>query len=204
MSDADRTRWDERYAAGAFSERTHPSAYLKAQFAQLGLGAGARALDIACGAGRNTLFLARQGLEVDALDISEVALQRLDKDAQRDGLPVVTHAHDLDQPLPFADDSFDLLIVIRYVNLTLLRPLSGLLRPGGILLIEEHLRSHVRVNGPGSDRFRVAPGALRRAINATGHPMQCLHEFEGLVNDPDGSRAALARLLARRPTTARV
>ena len=50
MSRADRKKWNERYRAGAFAERTHPSALLEDWIDRLPLG---RALDLACGAGRN-------------------------------------------------------------------------------------------------------------------------------------------------------
>ena len=67
MSEADRKRWNERYKAGAYGQRTHPSALLATMVEQwLPVRGGARALDLACGAGRNALYLAEQGYQVDA------------------------------------------------------------------------------------------------------------------------------------------
>src|SRR3970282_2133468 len=63
MSQAERLRWDERYRTGAYTDRKHPTALLAEWVSQLAQG---RALDVACGAGRNSLYLAANGWGVDA------------------------------------------------------------------------------------------------------------------------------------------
>ena len=56
MSVDDRDKWNARYAAGAYAERTRPSALLVDTLARYPLAGGARALDVACGAGRNAIY----------------------------------------------------------------------------------------------------------------------------------------------------
>ena len=73
MSNTDREKWNERYTSGAYAARTHPTQLLADWIDQLPRG---RALDVACGAGRNALYLAEHGYAVDAVDISSVALDR--------------------------------------------------------------------------------------------------------------------------------
>ena len=73
MSDADRERWNARYESGEYAARTHPSALLAAWTGRLPRG---RALDVACGRGRNAIHLAANGYAVDAMDISGVALAK--------------------------------------------------------------------------------------------------------------------------------
>ena len=70
------------------------------------------------------------------------------------------------------------------------------LRSGGLLLVEEHLEwsGSEQITGPGSNRFRVAPGTLGMSIAG----MQIIHSHEGLVTEPDGAQAAVARIIARR------
>ena len=71
MSRADQDKWDARYRDGAYAERTHPSALLDRWLPQLRLPEGSpRAIDVACGMGRNAIYLANQGWQVDAVDIS--------------------------------------------------------------------------------------------------------------------------------------
>ncbi|MCY3837425.1 MAG: methyltransferase domain-containing protein [Gammaproteobacteria bacterium] len=194
MSTADRDRWNARYADGAYESRRHPSPFLE-QNAHL-LPENGRALDLACGAGRNAIYLARRGLAVDAVDISRVALERGRADAG--GLPIRWIECDLDAGFE-DDENYDLIVNIRYVNLPLVSALLESLRPGGVLVIEQHLANAANVIGPRNPAFRVAKGQLARV--ATGMIVEQIDER--VFDDPDGRRAALARLVARRPSAGR-
>ena len=190
MSKADREKWDRRYAQGAFAERSHPNAFLEQWLPDLPSG---RALDIACGAGRNSLFLAAAGYTVDALDISAEGLARAAASARQRGLQVNWIERDLDAGLPDTG-CYDLIIMLRYVNLPLLRKLRDRLNPGGHLVVEEHLATDAEVIGPRGSRFRVEPGALADAAEG----LRVCHCDELLTSDPDGRPVALARLVACR------
>jgi SAM-dependent methyltransferase len=152
-----------------------------------------RALDVACGAGRNALYLAAQGFQVDAVDISAEGLQRARASAQHAGLCINWMERDLDEPL-LLDYPYQLILIVRYVNLPLVRHLVSCLAPGGYLICEEHLVSDAEVIGPANPAFRVKPGDLQEVAGG----LQILQLEEALVTDPDGSTAALARLVARR------
>ncbi|NIP95989.1 MAG: methyltransferase domain-containing protein [Akkermansiaceae bacterium] len=190
MADQDREKWDQRYAAGAFADRSHPSDILAAWLPRLIPG---DALDIACGAGRNSLHMARAGFRVDALDVSAEALARAASAAEEAGLEVSWIQCDLDSGLP-VDGPYDLIVMIRYVNEPLLRTLSSMLRPGGVLIVEEHLTTEEAVIGPRDPRFRVKPGSLRAAVP----DLEILEATDAVAEDPDGRRVALARLVARK------
>ena len=196
MSRADRDRWDRRYQEGAYRSREHPSAFLERCAGYL--PTSGRALDLACGAGRNALYLAAKGLAVDAIDISTVALERAQATARaradaRD-LSIRWIEHDLDLGFDPATD-YDVIVNIRYVNLPLLAALLTCLCPGGLLLVEQHLHGYPDVVGPANPAFRVASGDLAELAQALD--VEALHE--GVVEDPDGRTAALARLVARKP-----
>lgn len=193
MSRAERDKWDERYRSGAYAERTHPTALLSAWLDRLPRG---RALDVACGAGRNALFLATHGYAVDAIDISEAGLERARAAAERQRLDIGWHCADLEEePDALPHGPFDLVVWVRYVNAALWRPLVARLAPGGHVLVEQHLETSADVVGPSGSRFRLAPRELERA--AAG--LRVVHCHEGLVVDPDGRTVALAQLIARRP-----
>ena len=188
MSHADQRKWDRRYADGAYEARPHASAFL-AECAHL-LPSRGRALDLACGAGRNALFLARRGLMVDAVDISPVALARARIEAR--DLPVCWMQCDLDDGFE-PRHRYDAIVNIRYVNLPLLTSLLPSLQPDGVLLVEQHLATDAEVVGPKNPAFRIAEGdLLALAANLT-----VLRLEEGLATEPDGTQAALARLAAR-------
>ncbi|MGI9324238.1 MAG: class I SAM-dependent methyltransferase [Pseudomonadales bacterium] len=198
MSQADQQRWNQRYAQGAYSERTHPSEFLRRWLPKLALGANASALDVACGAGRNALFLAASGYRVSAVDGASVAIERGRAAAQAAGLRVQWLVADLDAGVPQSLDSkesgFDLIIMIRYVNLPLLARLQQRLKPGGYLLVEQHLQTDMLVGGPQRAAFRVPRNALQEATQ----DLCCVAAEQGLFADPDGKPMALSRLLARR------
>ena len=211
MSEQDKTRWENRYATGTHGGRSHPSELLvswaprmlasqaRPQLEPRAIveprALGLRALDVACGTGRNARYLAGLGYEVDAVDIAEAGLDRARSLAEASALSVRWLQHDLDRGLPEEFCGYDLILLVRYVNLTLLENLCRRLNPGGWLICEEHLRTRAEVIGPSNPAFRVAPGAIAEA--AAG--LEILLAEESLTSDPDGRPVALARLVARRP-----
>lgn len=192
MSAAERDKWDARYRDGAYEGRTHPTALLAEWLPRLPRG---RALDVACGAGRNALHLAANGYTVTALDISSVALERGRRSAEERGLVVDWLCADLDEDpeaaLPLGP--FDLIVWVRYVHRGLMPHLVARLAAGGALLCEQHLASDAPVAGPTSTGFRLGPGELRSSADG----LRVEHLFEGLTVDPDGRSVALAQLIGK-------
>ena len=201
MSRSDRDKWNRKYREGAYADRVNPSAFLAEWLPALATDADPpRAVDIACGIGRNALYLARLGWEVDAVDVSDVALEKLAAVAAEESLAVNCVVADLeDDPAAVArvagDRRYDLALVIRYANLSLIRLLAGVIRPGGYLIVEKHLVTDADVVGPRNARFRAKPGELRQAAEA----FEIVEYREGILEDPDGRRVALAQLLGRVP-----
>lgn len=198
MGRADRDKWNARYREGAYATRTHPSALLAEWLPKLAIGnARPRAVDIGCGAGRNALYLGGLGWQVDALDISQVALERLATAATAQHIPITCVQTDLEDPpsLPSVlrtEDSYDLMIMMRYTNLPLIQRLKPVLKTGGCLIVEVHLETDADVVGPRNPLFRVASGALRQAAGE----LNVIAYREAMVDEPDGRLAALAQLVA--------
>ncbi len=190
MSDADRKRWDQRYRDGSYRARPRETVLLQKWQRELPPG---RALDLACGAGRNALYLAACGYEVDAVDIAPFALEQARAKARERGLEVNWIEADLDNFVP-ANSQYDLIVVARYVNRRLLPHLAAGLKPGGALLYEHHFRTDLEVDGPKDPEFRLAPGELRQQFAE----LDIRYYREGLVIDPDGRNMALAQLVAFR------
>ena len=188
MSDADRERWNARYAAGEYVARIHPSPLLTAWADRLPRG---RALDVACGRGRNAIHLAAHGYAVDAMDISGVALAGARERAEAAGVAVNWIETDLDRP-DIARDAYDVIVVARFLYRPLIPRLVDALRPGGHVVYDHHYITPGVVDGPKSRRFRARPNELLERFRA----LRVLSYEEGIVTDPDGSRMALARLVA--------
>ena len=188
MSDADREHWNARYASGEYAARTHPSAWLAAWIDRLPRG---RALDVACGSGRNAIYLAANGWRVDAMDISDVALARARERADAVGVEVDWIEADLERSdIPCG--VYDVIVVARFLHRPLIPCLVDALRCGGHVVYDHHYITSLEVDGPKSHRFRARPNELLERFRA----LRVLSYEEGIVADPDGSRMALARLVA--------
>ena len=189
MSEADQHRWDARYRADSFVGHKPANAFLREVADQLPDG---RALDVACGAGRNAVFLAERGFAVDALDISSEGLARGAELAGRCGVRVNWQQVDLlDAPLLPRRD-YQVILMLRFVAPALLELLPDHLAPGGVVIVEQHMQWPEPVDGPGSDRFRVEPGSLAEALAS----LRTIHYFEGLIDEAGGGHAAVARIMA--------
>lgn len=181
MSDDDRARWDDRYAGRGVppADAIGPAGVFAAH--QGVFPAAGRALDIACGQGLGTVWLARRGLDVWGLDISGVAITQARELARRHGVQDRCRFDvvDLDGGLP-AGPAVDLVYCHKFRDGRLDRAIIERLAPGGLLAIAALSRV-----GAGPDPFRVTPGALQAAF-ADLDPIA--------AGDGDG----LAWLLARR------
>jgi len=188
MSKLDLEKWNQRYAEDSY-RKTNPVTLVADWLPEVPLG---KALDVACGAGRNALFLAQAGYRVDAIDISPEGLKIARRQAVEQGLEINWIAHDFDQPFDF-DTDYDLILVMWYVNLELVTRLCKCLAPGGYLLCQEHLNIDAEVNGPANRDFRVSPGALRAAVTE----LEVLLYDESIETTPEGDCIASARVVAR-------
>ena len=202
MSEADREKWNARYRGTPCACLAEPNALLVEWLprVELELEPGSRtAVDVACGQGRHVLYLARRGWTVDAMDISEVALEQIAAAATAEGLSVTCHQRDFEPPAPlaaspFEPDRYDLAVMMRYTNLPLLPYIAAALRPGGYLVTEVYLKSDRADAGPRNPDYRVTSGALREA--AAG--LETIAYLEGVATDREGRSTPLAQLVARR------
>lgn len=187
MARADRERWDARYRSGHAAIGEPPSAFLVAQAALI----SGRVLDVAAGAGRNALFLARRGCVVEAIDISRTGLRLAQAAAAAEGLRLLAVQADLEH-FPLRHNRYDAIINIRYLQRSLFPQLQRALRPGGILVFETFLIDQQTLGHPRHPEFLLQRGELRAAFS------QCdiLSYEEGLFGE--AQPAYLARMVARR------
>jgi SAM-dependent methyltransferase len=188
VSEDERERWDQRYASGEYRPRSWPTALLEQWIPTLGSG---KALVIACGTGRNALYLAKHGFDVTGVDISEVAIERASREAESHGLAARFVVADLDDFSP--EGSFDLVTVIRYRNRELWPRLVNALAPGGWILAEHHMKTTADVAGPSSPEFRLDPGELLREFGG----LRIVHYSESIEQaDDETARYAIQRAVA--------
>jgi SAM-dependent methyltransferase len=168
MSAEDRSRWEARWAERADGIGA-PEPYLVRTAAALPPG---QALDVACGDGRNALWLAARGWQVTAVDIAPSAIARLDAAARKQELLLTTRTADLDRADALAGlGPFALLAVIRFkLEASQWPRLLDRLAPGGHLILCSFGRAqHARSGFPLA--YCLDRAELERAL---GHRLRCL------------------------------
>ncbi len=160
----DQARWDERYRAGHHVEKSEISDWVLEQARYF---RGGRALDVACGAGRHTLWLASLGYEVDAVDLSREALKKLAREAENANLQDRIRIIQADLTIwrPPAD-AYDLVLVVRYLNRDLFPALIAACRGGGLLLYRTFHTDLLRLRPEFNPEHLLEPGELLRAFSS--------------------------------------
>lgn len=195
--------WDRRYDRPDYLFGTAPAAFLLRHAAWL--RPGARTLCVADGEGRNSVHLARLGLEVTAFDASPVALVKARRLAASEGVAVdfrESAVEDWDWSMPF---DLVVAIFIQFAPPPLKdRVLAGLaqaLSPGGVLMLHGYTPRQLvyGTGGPGREENLYTPEALRAAFAS----LEILHleEYDAEIDEGEGHRgtSALIDLIARKP-----
>ena len=130
--------WDERFQQPGYFYGTEPSAFLKREAQHL--RPGRKALSIADGEGRNSVFMAEKGMEVTAMDGSKVAVEKAKKLAEERGVEVDYRVGDITS-WDWQADAYDVVagIFFQFLNpeerKEVFEGLRRSLRKGGVLLL---------------------------------------------------------------------
>lgn len=166
-------RWNERYRAGELGP-SYPAPLLVDAIRSLVPG---RALDLACGGGRNAFYLAERGWDVVAIDGSPMAIANL----REVSTTVDARVLDLERnAVPFPDESFDLVCIINFLHRPLFAEARRLTRRGGWILSAIHT-----VKSSMNPKYAIALGELRSYFS----------DWEILIDREN----EVAELVARKP-----
>ncbi len=155
---------------------------------------GGRALDLAGGAGRHAIWLAKQGWEVTLIDISKEGIEQ----ARQNAGSLTSHIHfvvdDLTQfkaSQTHLGSGFDLVMAFFYLERGIFSEIVSVLRLGGLLVYKTHtLAQTTLVGGPTNPNYLLEPGALLRLTSG----LRTLHYRE------QSAEKAAAELVAKRET----
>lgn len=190
------TRWDERYREGDWVDSRGPAPVLRR--AARWLPTEGLALDLACGAGRNALFLAERGLQVMAVDLSIEGLRRTAGRARARRLRVLPVHADL-RRFALPAGCVQVVVNTHFLLRSAFPLILEALAPGGLLVFETFSVDEIEVLGGDIRReYALERGELRRVFADFDI---LLHE-EGVFLRPEGKRG-LARLVARKPRSRR-
>ena len=188
---ADQTRWNKRFKGKGFALGKEPNPFLKKYLPFLPKG---KALDIAAGEGRNAVFLATRGFEVDAVDISEEGLRKVRKSAKEAGVRVHTILSDLDV-YPIERKKYDLMVNVYFLRRSLLPRMKKGLKKGGMVIFETYTleQKTLGTEGPKQAKYFLKPNELLRLFK----DFRILFYREGIFRE-GGRRKAVASLIAEK------
>ncbi|WP_018410370.1 SAM-dependent methyltransferase [Methyloversatilis thermotolerans] len=198
--------WSDRYRAVGkdYLFGTEPNRFLTSQAALI--RPGQRALSVADGEGRNAVWLAQQGLDVTAIDLSTVAIEKAETLAAQRGVAVDFVLADALCWI-YPEDTFDLVVAI-FIQFAapderarLFDNLKRTLRPGGRIVLQGYTPKQLeyRTGGPSAVDNLYTLSLLRSAFD--DFDIEVLDEYEEVLAEGSAHRglSALAGMVARKP-----
>ena len=163
----------------------------------------APALDLACGTGRNGLFLLASGIPVVFADRDSQSLEHIKQylaaqpcERQRELARLWQVDLELPHARPLDAETYGAILVFRYLHRPLLAGIKEAVIPGGLVIYETFTVEQAKLGRPRNPDFLLRHGELRECFCE----WDILHYFEGIEHDPaSGQRRAVARLVAEKP-----
>ncbi|MCM0082757.1 class I SAM-dependent methyltransferase [Geomonas sp. Red32] len=170
----DREKWNRRYLEEGYYFSLTPSPFLAESLdGVLPLLPGRRALDLACGEGRNAIYLARRGFQVVAVDIAEKGLEKGEARAEEAGVKVDFRRADLEEYR--LAGSFDLIVDFNFLLRPLIPDMVEALNPGGVIVMETILDTP-SLQGMHNRSFLLLPGELKALFAQQGGEILAIEE----------------------------
>lgn len=153
-SDTDKSRWDSLYRRNkGYVYGREPAPFLVEALPSLPVG---RALDLAMGEGRNSVYLAKKGFDVTGVDISEVAVRKARRLAKENNARIRAVVADLNK-YQIAPESYDVILMFYYLDRTLAPAIVKGLKPGGVLVFENRATAHLKYEKGINKEYLIGP-----------------------------------------------
>lgn len=157
-NEEDLRHWEERYATPEYIYGKEPTDFLRENVKLLPKG---KALVLAMGEGRNAVFLAQNGFEVEGCDISPRALEKAQLLAKERGVSLKAFQADLDNyQLPRG--AYDVVACFYYLQRDLVPQMKAALKPGGMIIMETYTKDNLKYGfrGPKNPGYLLDPNEL--------------------------------------------
>ena len=169
--------------------KQHPSRFLVENISLLTRG---RVLDIAMGGGRNAVYLASMGFEVEGVDISRKAVKEAMSLAGKHGVKIHAKVADLEKAYAIPADAYDLIICFNYLQRSLLSSIKAGVKPGGMVVYETFIVDQAMFGKPKNPEHLLKHNELLHLFM----DFRILRYHEGIM----GPNRAVAGVIAQRPS----
>jgi tellurite methyltransferase len=184
----DRRQWDQIYSTRDYVFGKEPAEFLKTHIDRLPVG---KALDIAMGEGRNAVYLAKKGFQVDGVDLSEVALKKARRLARENHVSINTINADLNT-YTIKPESYDVILNIDYLQRSLIPQIIRGLRHGGVVVYENYTVKQLENTG--------GKALQRNFLLDEGELPKLFKDFKVLIfRETNDGKDARASLMAQKP-----
>ncbi len=149
-----------------------------------------RVLDVAMGNGRNAVYLAGMGFEVEGIDISAEAVNEALESAREVGVAIRAQVADLEKNYHIETGVYEVIICFNYLQRSLIPQIKDGLRRGGMVVYETFIVDQAQFGQPKNPDYLLKHNELLDMF----HDFRCLRYREGIIE----RRKAMASLIAER------
>jgi len=182
-------KWDKRYRKGKHSSSTS-SKFISEWIEKIPNG---KALDVACGAGRNSMYLAKNGYDVYAIDFSEEAIDKGKKRSKEANVKIKWINEDI-FTYNFPTNEYELVLISYFHPKNKLEEIKKAVKSNGFFLYEHHIVTDKDVEkGPSVDELRYEKGEMKKLFSDFK-----IHHYEEKIEGDVDERKAVARIVAEK------
>lgn len=184
----DRIIWNKKYETEAGLPGKDAVDFLREHIDILPKG---KAFDVAMGEGRNAIFLAKNGFEVDGCDISEIAIKKAQELAKENNVRINAFVADL-ETYTLPKDTYEVIACFYYLQRSLIPQMKEALKPGGMIIYETYTIEHGErgFEGPKNKDYLLNPNELLNLFR----DFKIIFYRELVLNN----KKAIASLIARK------
>ena len=153
-----------------------------------------KVLDLAMGGGRNAVYLAELGFEVEGIDLSKEAVESAKRLADSRGIHIEAHIVDLEQGYKIPQEEYDVIICFNYLQRSLMRDIRDGVKRGGIVVYETYIVDQAQYGKPKNPDHLLKHNELLDIFK----DFRCLRYREGLFQGPRRLKA-IASIVALKP-----
>lgn len=184
----DKMFWDKQYETDAYLFGKEPVEFLREHIDLLPEG---KAMDIAMGEGRNAVFMAKNGFEVDGCDISEIAVKKAQSLAKEHNVKMHAFVADL-ETYRLPEDTYNVIACFYYLQRDLVPQMKDALKPGGMIIYETYTIENLErgFDGPKNKEYLLKSNELLALFK----DLKIIYYRELVLNN----KKAIASLIAKK------